>query len=124
MYAFNSQRATISCSIESRNRTVTFPASKFSESIVTQKGVPISSIRAYLFPTLPASSYSHEKSSDRSAYTFLASSESFFTTGRTHTFIGASFGSSLRYDLSSSCTYASLSTARKSLVNPTDGSIT
>jgi hypothetical protein len=75
---------------------------KFSLSIVTQNGVPISSNLAYLFPIVPTSSYSQTKSSASCANTFLASSQIFLTTGKTHTFIGATFGSNFNTVLASS----------------------
>ena len=46
---------------------ITIWSSKVFESIVTQKGVPISSFLAYLFPTLPTQSILQETSSARSS---------------------------------------------------------
>jgi hypothetical protein len=100
--------ATISCSIESLKRTVTFPSSKLLESMVTQNGTQISSILAYLFPIVPTSSYSHTKSSESRENTCFARSQIFFTTGSTATLIGATFGANLRYVLAFSPSHSTV----------------
>ena len=56
-YSSSSGMAMRRCSVESRSRSVTVPSpSSVSKSMVTQKGVPASSMRRYRLPMAPVAS--------------------------------------------------------------------